>query len=115
VDFIVADPYKTLTNGLTNDFVTGKSAVVGNTETDIIAISDPNVHLQIWIGLKDKLPRLIWATAAGTSEKPRHMVEFSDWKIDGNGPKGSAFAPHMKASTKQIAFGRPNRPIPAKQ
>src|SRR5947207_5905756 len=67
VDFIVADPYKTLTNGLTNVFVTGKSAVVGNTETDIIAISDPNVHLQIWIGLKDKLPRL-----TGTAEKPRH-------------------------------------------
>jgi hypothetical protein len=73
VDFIVADPYKTLTEGLTSAFVIGKSTLVGNTPTDIIAISDPHVHLQIWIGSKDKLPRLIWATAVGTPEKPRHI------------------------------------------
>ena len=73
VDFIVADPYKTLTDGLTSAFVIGKSSVVGNTQTDIIAISDPQVHLQIWIGAKDKLPRLIWATSADTPEKPRHI------------------------------------------
>jgi hypothetical protein len=115
VDFIVADPYKTLTEGLTSAFVIGKSTLVGNTPTDIIAISDPHVHLQIWIGSKDKLPRLIWATAVGTPEKPRHMVEFSNWKLDGKLPKNTAFTPHTAASTKQIPFGRPDSPVPTKQ
>jgi hypothetical protein len=114
VDVIVADPYKTLTEGLTSAFVIGKSTVVGDTTTDIIAISDPHVHLQIWIGSKDKLPRLIWATAADTPEKPRHVVEFSDWKIDGKLPKDSAFVPHKTASTKQIPFGQPGTPAAAK-
>lgn len=80
----------------------GKSNVVDNTDTDIIAISDPDVHLQIWIGADDKLPRLIWATAADSTEKPRHMVEFSDWDLDGDIPEDSAFAPHTTESTRQI-------------
>jgi hypothetical protein len=115
VDFLVADPYETLTKGLTSAFVIGKSNVVDNTETDIIAISDPHVHLQIWIGAKDKLPRLIWATAADSAEKPRHMVEFSDWKLNGKAPRDKAFNPQTTASTKQIPFGRPDAPPPAKQ
>jgi hypothetical protein len=115
VDFIVADPYKTLTEGLSSAFVIGKSTVVGDTTTDIIAISDPHVHLQIWIGSEDKLPRLIWATASDAQHKPRHMVEFSDWKLDGEVPEDSTFAPHTTASTKQIPFGRPDAPSPAKQ
>jgi hypothetical protein len=73
------------------------------------------VHLQIWIGSKDKLPRLIWATAADTSEKPRHVVEFSDWKLDGKAPKDSAFVPHTTASTRQIPFAQPTVAAPAKQ
>lgn len=114
VDFIVADPYKALTDGLTRAFVIGKSEVVGNTETDVIAISDKQAHLQIWIGSKDKLPRLIWATSPGAPEKPRHMVEFLDWKLDGAAPKGAAFSPHVKASTKKIPFGRPDAAPAAK-
>jgi len=108
VDFLVADPYKTLTEGLTHAFVIGKSAVVGGTSTDVIAISDPHVHLQIWIGSEDKLPRLIWATASDAPEKPRHMVEFSDWQLDGEGAGDAAFAPHTAETTKQIPFGRPD-------
>ena len=115
VDFLVANPYETLTEGLTSAFVIGKSNVVENTETDIIAISDPHVHLQIWVGAEDKLPRLIWATAADSTEKPRHMVEFSDWELDGDMPEDAAFAPHTTESTKQIPFGRPDAPPPAKQ
>ncbi|HUI21252.1 MAG TPA: DUF2092 domain-containing protein [Methylocella sp.] len=115
VDFIVADPYKSLTEGLTGAFVIGKSTVVGGTTTDIIAVSDPHVHLQLWIGEKDKLPRLIWATAVDSPDKPRHMVEFSDWKLDGSLPEDSAFAPHVTAATKRIPFGRPDSPLAAKQ
>jgi hypothetical protein len=115
VDFIVADPYKTLTEGLTSAFVIGKSTIVGDTTTDIIAISDRAVHLQIWIGSKDNLPRLIWATASDAPQKPRHMVEFSDWKLDDEVAEDSAFAPHTTESTKQIPFGRPDAASAAKQ
>jgi hypothetical protein len=115
VDVIVADPYKALTEGLTSAFVIGKSHVVGGTETDSIAISDPRVHLQIWIGSEDKLPRLIWASAANAPEKPRHVVEFSNWKLNSEVPEDSAFSPPAAASAKQIPFGRPDAPLPAKQ
>ncbi len=115
VDFIVANPYKTLTDGLTGAFVIGKSEVVGDTATDIVSLSDQSVHLQIWIGSKDKLPRLIWATAADAQEKPRHMVEFSNWKLDGKLSKDVAFAPHTKASTKQIPFDRPDNQQSSKE
>ncbi|MEJ0091964.1 MAG: DUF2092 domain-containing protein [Methylocella sp.] len=107
VDVLVADPYTALTSGLTGAFVIGKSTLVGGTTTDVLSISDEHVHLQIWIGAEDKLPRLIWATAADSAEKPRHMVQFSDWKIDGDVSQAS-FAPQRKPTTKEIPFGRPD-------
>lgn len=107
VDFLVADPYKALTTGLTSAFVIGKSTLVGGATTDVLSISDEHVHLQIWIGEKDKLPRLVWAAATDGDEKPRHMVEFSDWKLSGEAPKDS-FAPKRTAKTKLIPFARPD-------
>lgn len=108
VDFIVADPYKALTEGLTSAFVIGQSKLVGDATTDIVSISDPHVHLQIWIGVEDKLPRLIWATAADDPEKPRHSVEFSDWKLDDEVSEESDFKPRPTAATRRIPFGRPD-------
>ena len=106
VDFLVSDPYKALTTGLKSAFVIGKSTLVGGTTTDVLSISDENVHLQIWIGAEDKLPRLIWATDASSADKPRHMVEFSDWKLNGD-VTGEFFAPKRTATTKEIPFARP--------
>lgn len=107
VDFIVADPYKTLTSGLKSAFVIGKSKVVAGTATDIISLSNDEVHLQLWIGEEDKLPRLLWVTAAGQAKQPRHMVEFSDWRLDGEIPEDAAFTPSTTDSTKEIPFARP--------
>ena len=42
VDFIVADPYKSITEKLTTAFVVGKSNQVGGTITDVVAIANPN-------------------------------------------------------------------------
>lgn len=106
VDVLVADPYKALTTGLTSAFVIGKSTLVGGTTTDVLSISDPNVHLQIWIGAEDRLPRLIWATDASSADKPRHMVQFSDWKLDGD-VSGESFAPARTGLTTEIPFARP--------
>jgi hypothetical protein len=110
VDFLVSDPFKALTTGLTSAFVIGKSTLVGGTTTDVLSVSDEAVHLQIWIGAEDKLPRLIWATAADDPDKPRHMVEFSDWKLGGDVEKES-FAPKRTANTKEIPFARPEEAV----
>ena len=97
VDFIVADPYAAITEGLKSAFVMGKSKVVGGVETDIVAISTADIQAQIWIGSNDKLPRLVWLNPAQSVEKPRSMIEFSNWKL------GAKIAPetfHSEAAAK---------------
>ncbi|SFK68296.1 DUF2092 domain-containing protein [Methylocapsa palsarum] len=114
VDFLVSDPYKALTNGLTSAFVIGKSKLVGGVTTDVVSISDEHVHLQIWIGEQDKLPRLIWASAAEAGDRPRHMVEFSNWKLNGSVAK-ETFAARRTPKTKEIPFARPEEASSAKK
>jgi hypothetical protein len=114
VDLLVSDPYKALTNGLTSAFVIGKSQLVGGTTTDVVSISDERVHLQIWIGEQDKLPRLIWASAAEAGDRPRHMVEFSNWKLNGSVAK-ETFAPKRTPKTREIPFARPEEADSAKK
>ena len=81
MDFIVADPYAAITEGLTSAFVMGQSKVVDGITTDIVAIANANFQAQIWIGATDKLPRLVWLNPAQTKDKPRSMIEFSNWKL----------------------------------
>lgn len=107
VDFIVADPYDTLTKGLTSAFVIGTSDVVAGTKTNIVSLSNRDTHLQIWIGAEDKLPRLVWATPVNRPKEPRHMVELSDWTLGGEVDAAESFTPKTKDSTKQIPFARP--------
>ncbi|MGH7154077.1 MAG: DUF2092 domain-containing protein, partial [Acetobacteraceae bacterium] len=54
-EVIVADPYKNLSDGLTSAFVVGQSHIVGDTITDMIAITNDNVQAEIWIGVNDGL------------------------------------------------------------
>lgn len=109
VDFIVDDPYTAITEKLTSAFVVGQSNVVGDTTTNIIAIANPDFQAQIWIGAKDKLPRLVWLTPTNSKTKPRSMLEFSNWRI---GPSTSAklfhsakawSAPRMKLAKPHAA------------
>lgn len=106
VDFIVADPYAAITEGLTSAFVIGKSKVVGGVETDIVAIATKNVQAQIWIGAHDRLPRLVWLNPAGTLDKPRSVIEFSNWKL---GAPLAAESFHSAAAAKaaKIEFAKP--------
>jgi hypothetical protein len=107
VDFIVDNPYDTLTKDLQSAFVVGTSEIVGGTKTNIVSLSNRDTHLQIWIGAEDKLPRLVWATRVNRPTEPRHMVEFSDWKLTGEVSEAETFTPKTKDSTKQIPFARP--------
>ncbi len=116
VDFIVADPYAAFTEGLTSAFVMGKSKTVGGVETDIVAIATKDIQAQIWIGSADKLPRLVWLNPAQGTEKPRSMIEFSNWKL---GAPLAAESFHSEAAAKagKMKFAKPpeGAEAPAKQ
>ena len=106
VDFIVADPYAAMTEGLKSAFVMGKSKIVGGVETDIVALSTADIQAQIWIGSKDKLPRLVWLNPAQSVEKPRSMIEFSNWKL-GTKPSPESFHSEQAAKAGRMKFAPP--------
>src|SRR5258705_12212710 len=60
-DLLVADPYQDIADTVKFAFYIGQSKVVGGTTTDMVAYGDDSVFLQIWIGAKDKLPRMLRA------------------------------------------------------
>ncbi len=112
VDFIIADPYTAITEKLTSAFVVGRSNAVGGTTTDVVAISNPDFQAQLWIGAKDRLPRLVWITPANGKEKSRSMIEFSNWEIN---PARLKFARAPGAAKAgRIKFEKPGETAPAK-
>lgn len=108
VDFIVANPYASITEKLTSAFVVGQSNVVGGVTTDIVAIANPDFQAQLWIGAKDKLPRLVWITPANGNEKTRSMIEFSNWRLNAPSLKFARATGAAKAG--RISFARPGAP-----
>ncbi len=112
-EVIAADPYKNLSEGLTSAFVVGQSMVVGNTITDMVAISNGRVEAEIWIGIKDGLPRMIRAIYPRDPTKSRYEIEFSDWRID---PPVTAadFSFTPAAGMARMVFARPDAPAPGK-
>lgn len=113
VDFIVADPYAAITEGLTSAFVMGQSKFVGGATTDIVAISNADIQAQIWIGADDKLPRLIWLNPAKGTEKPRSMIEFSNWKL-GEPAAPESFRSEAAHKAGRMKFAKPDAPEPTK-
>ncbi len=112
-EVITADPYRNLSRGLTSAFFVGQSMVVGGTITDMIALSNGNVDAEVWIGIKDGLPRMIRAIYVRDPAKSRYEVEFSHWRID---PVVSdadfSFTP--AADTIRMEFARPDALMTAK-
>ncbi|MFI5000578.1 MAG: DUF2092 domain-containing protein [Reyranellales bacterium] len=106
-DVIVSDPRKDLEDGLRMAFVIGKSRVVGGVPTDIVALVGKTVHAQIWIGSDDKLPRMMRATFTDEPGHYRHVVEFSNWKLDVAVPPGT-FSSTAPANATRVEFARPD-------
>jgi hypothetical protein len=107
-DVIVANPYGDLAPGLKHAYHVGQSHVVGGTTTDIVAYAGDGVFVQIWIGVDDKLPRLIRAIYLDDPYRLRHELAFTDWKLDESVP-ADTFAPPSSASTaKHIPFAHPH-------
>src|SRR6266480_676753 len=49
-DWIVADPYKEMSQGMNLAYYIGQSRVVGGTTTDMVAYIDHGVFIEAWIG-----------------------------------------------------------------
>ena len=81
-DWIVADPYKEMSEGMKLAYYIGQSKVVGGTTTDMVAYIDHGVFIQAWIGAEDKLPRLLHAIYLDDPERLRHTLVLSDWQLD---------------------------------
>jgi hypothetical protein len=106
-DLIVTDPYKDVANGLMLAYYMGQSQVVGGTTTDIVAYIDKDVFLQIWIGVEDKLPRMVHAVFLADPERMRHELQLSNWQLDG--PVSlDAFTPSSAGTAKRMPFAHPH-------
>jgi Predicted periplasmic protein (DUF2092) len=65
------------------------------------------VFVQIWIGAQDKLPRRVYAVYLTDRARLRHVLELSNWQLDGAVP-ADAFVSTKAAGAARIAFARPD-------
>jgi len=110
-DVIVSDPYKDISDDLRTAFYIGQSNVVGGTKTDMIAYDTGGVFVEIWIGVDDKLPRMLRAIFADDPQKLRHRLELSNWHIDPN-VSADFFSSAKATAAKHIKFARPDASVP---
>lgn len=111
-DVIVADPYKALTEDLIIAFYIGQSKVVGGTTTDMVAFANNEVFIQIWIGVEDKLPRMVRAVYRQDKASLRHQLELSGWQLD-QPVSPEVFSAARSAGANPIPFAHPNKQRPS--
>lgn len=111
-EVIASDPYANLAEGLTTAFVVGQSHVIGDTVTDIVAITNANVQAEIWIGVDDGLPRMIRASYVKDATHSPYEIDFSDWQVN---PTLTAddFTSLPAQKAPKMKFARPDTPEPA--
>src|SRR5215468_10741795 len=80
-DMLVTDPYTAMTEGAILAYTIGPSNVVGGVKTDMVAWANNDVHLQMWIGAEDKLPRRVRAMYRADPLALRHEVVYSNWQL----------------------------------
>jgi hypothetical protein len=108
-EVIVSNPYEHLAEGLTTAFVVGQSHVIGDTITDMVALTNENVHAEIWIGVDDGLPRMVRATYVKDPTKSHYEIEFSDWQVNPT-LTDDAFTSLAAQKAPKMKFARPDAP-----
>jgi len=108
-DLVAADPFAALTGGARLAYVMGQSRLVGGVTTDIVVWANDDVHLQMWIGSEDKLPRRIRAVFKADPKWMRHEMELTNWQID---PvlAADAFTSLKAQAAPRMAFAHPAAP-----
>jgi len=81
VEMLVSDPYAVLTKDLSSAIWVGQSEI-GGVKTDHLAFTAKGLDWEIWIGTRDKLPRLMVVSYRDGERQPTFTVEFHDWKLD---------------------------------
>ena len=90
-------------------FSIGSLAIVGGMTTDMVAIANKDVFLQIWIGASDKLPRRIRAVYAADPLRLRHQMDLTEWTLNPDVPAG-AFDSVAARAARRTPFQRPTPP-----
>jgi hypothetical protein len=102
-DVLWSDVYTRLTKDLTTALYVGQSTV-GGAQVDHLAFTAEGLDWEIWIGTRDRLPRLMLGAYRDLERHPMFAVEFMDWKL--NAPVATFRAAIPKGATK-IEFKRP--------
>lgn len=106
VDLITANPYGEIEKGLKTAFYVGQSKIIGDTTTDIVAFANANVMVQMWIGAKDRLPRLVSIVPVEAGQRGRQMLTFSNWSL-GKAIPASTFTSKILKTGRKIEFAKP--------
>ena len=108
-DLLVADPYAAMTDGAILAYYIGQSNVIGGVKTDMVAWANNDVHLQIWIGAEDKLPRRVRAMYRADPLALRHEVVYSNWQLD-QPVSPDTFVSEKAKTAGRMAFAAPAPP-----
>lgn len=106
VDLITENPYGEIEKGLKTAFYIGQSNIVGGTKTDMVAFKNANVMVQMWIGAKDKLPRMVAIVPVEAGQRGRQALQFTNWMID-KGIPASRFESKERKTARKIDFAKP--------
>ena len=102
-DLLVADPYAAMADGVILAFYIGPSGMVGDTKTEMLAWANPEVFLQIWIGVDDKLPRRVRAVYSADPLALHHQLDLSCILLEGVSPVQYACARgHARSASTRL-------------
>ncbi len=102
-DILTSDPYAYITADLTSAFTAGQSTI-GGVLCDHLALKGDGIEWQIWIAVGNKpLPVLMTMTYTTLPDKPRFILQYSDWKLNVPITKG-AFAFKVPTGVMKISY-----------
>jgi hypothetical protein len=112
-DLVSADPYAAMTKGIQSATLVGTSTVDG-VETQHLAVHGKAMDWEIWIGTKDRLPRLVTLTDVADARKPTHTMQLSGWALDESLP-ADTFSFEAPANAVEVPFRDPRQMMAARR
>lgn len=80
VEFIVSDPYRSMSGQIKTRTYKGKESVAG-VECHHLTLGGDEADSELWIGIGDLLPRKLVATFKEREGSPQLQAEFSSWNL----------------------------------
>jgi hypothetical protein len=79
-EFILSDPYKTLSQHIKSKAYKGKENIAG-VECHHLSLSGDVADSELWIGTADSLPRKLVAMFKDREGSPKLQADFSNWNL----------------------------------